>query len=552
VLPLARRRATALAAAGIALAAFVLYVATLAPGITWSNLGADGGDLLTAAFTWGIPHPTGYPTYLVILRVFAALVPVGEPAFRGNLMSAAAAGLAAGAVFLAARRASAAVRSSATAAPTAVGSPNATAGARPGLTASWVPAAAALVAAAGAAASRELWSQATITEVYALNALFAGVLLAGCAVALMREPAALARRSGALPFVLVFLLGLGLGNHVTLGFAVGPLVVVVAYICWRATPTARSALLLAASFAAGLAVYMYAPIASSQQPPVNWGHPHTVSGFWWMVSGSIYRGYAFGLAPSLFPGRVATWADFLLSQYTIIGLWLGLAGLYALWLRCRMFAAGSAMGVVLVSFYAIGYSTPDSFLYLIPAFLIFAVWIAAGLTWLTVAALRLPALARSPRRAVIVASGLLAAAAVAIPGFSLLANAASIHLRDDRAARDFVSAAFETAGTDSVILASDSERVFSLWYQTYLGDSERDVMVVSVPHLQFDWYWDDLRRQYPDRVPPELPAGFDARVDALIAHNLGVTPVFAASRTGTMDRYGLVEDGPIYRIDALR
>ena len=552
MLPFARRKATILAAASISLAAFALYVATLAPGITWSNLGADGGDLLTAAFTWGIPHPTGYPTYLVVLRGFAALVPVGDPAFRGNLLSATAAGLAAGAVFLAARRASVTVGSSATVTPVAAGASAPAPGARPWRTAPWIPTAAALVAALAAAAGRELWSQATITEVYALNALFAGALLAGCAVALVRGPAAVDRRNGALPFMLVFVLWLGLGNHVTLGFAVGPLVAAVAYTCWRAEPTARRGLLLIGWFAAGLAVYMYAPIASSQQPPLNWGHPHTASGFWWMVSGSIYRDYAFGLAPSLLPGRVATWADFLLAQYTVVGLWLGLAGLYALWSRCRTFAAGSAVGTVLVSFYAIGYSTPDSFLYLIPAFLMFAVWIAAGLTWLTAAALRLPVLAGAPRQSVIAATGLLAAATVAVPGYSLFANAGSLSLRDDRAARDFVTAAFETAGQGSVIFASDSERVFSLWYQSYLADPARQVMVVSVPHLQFDWYWDDIRRQYPSRVPLEPPAGFDARVDALIAHNLGVTPVFAASRTGILDRYGLVEDGVIYRIDALR
>jgi hypothetical protein len=537
--PITRPRASILAAAGVTAAALVLYLTTVAPGITWSNLGADGGDLVTAAFTWGIPHPTGYPTYLLALRTFATFVPVGEPAFRGNLLSATAAALAAGMVFLAAYRLAGAVRS-----------PDSRAGRPPGAQISWLPLGAALVAALGAAMGRELWSQATIAEVYALNALFASVIVAGCAAALVRGPETPAGRL--LPVVLAFLLGLGLGNHVTLAFAVGPLVIAVAYASWRTGRSLRHASVLIASLAMGLAVYMYAPVASSRQPPINWGHPDTLSGFWWMISGSIYRDYAFGLAPSLLPGRIATWADFFLSQYTVIGLWLGIAGLYTLWLRWRVLAATSAAGVVLVSLYAIGYSTPDSFLYLIPAFLVFAVWIAVGLTWLVHELLRLSALASRPRHLVWLAGAALAAAAIAIPGFSLYSNAGTLNLRDDRAARDFVAAAFGTAGPGSVILAADSQRVFSLWYQAYVAQPEADVLVVSLPHLQFDWYWRDLHRQFADRVPPEPPAGFDARIDRVIAHNLGQTPVFAASRTDILRRYQLDEDGVIYRIDPLR
>ena len=31
--------------------ALIVYLATLAPGLTWANNGADGGDLITAAVT---------------------------------------------------------------------------------------------------------------------------------------------------------------------------------------------------------------------------------------------------------------------------------------------------------------------------------------------------------------------------------------------------------------------------------------------------------------------------------------------------------------------
>lgn len=519
---------------------FALYVSTMAPGITWSSLGADGGDLLTAAFTWGIPHPSGYPTYLLVLRAFATLVPMGDPAFRGNLMSATFAALASGLVFVAASRIALTVsRYAAPGAPRARPVPR------------WVPIGAATVAVLGAGAAREFWSQATITEVYALNAFFFALIVAGFTSLLVRESPG--QRDRWIVASLCLALGVGLGNHLTLALAGGPLVAVAALQWWnRSGRGARNLALVVAPFVAGLAVYLYAPIASLQQPPVNWGHPHTPEGFWWMVSGSIYRDYSFGVEPRLLPGRIATWADFFLSQYSLIGLWLGLAGLYVLGQRFRQFAASTAVAVLLVSLYAVGYDTPDSYLYLIPAFLMFAIWIAAGITW---AAVVIHGYAGARWRVAwqtVAVTAVLIAAAVAIPGFSLYSNSARLNLRDDHDARDFARGAFETAGPDSVILASDTERVFALWYQAYVGEPETRVAVVSIPHLQFDWYWDDLRRQFPERVPDGPPRSFNARVDALIGHNLGVRPVYAASRTTVLDRYTLTVEGVIFEIEGLR
>ncbi|MBI4219889.1 MAG: hypothetical protein HY682_07095, partial [Chloroflexi bacterium] len=352
---------------------------------------------------------------------------------------------------------------------------------------------------------------------------------------------------------LAFTLGVGLGNHLTLALAGGPLVAFAALRWWDRNGRGPSDLVVAlAPFAAGLAVYLYSPIASVQRPPLNWGHPHTPAGFWWMISGSIYRDYAFGIENRLLPGRIATWADFFLSQYTLVGLWLGLAGAYVLGQRFRRFAMSTVVAVLLVSLYAVGYNTPDSYLYLIPAFLVFAVWIAAGITW-AATAVHAYILARLRGAWPAIAAGvLLLAVAVAIPGFSLYANAAKLNLRNDRAAQEFASNAFETAGPDSIILASDTERVFALWYQAYVAERPANITVVSIPHLQFDWYWDDLRRQFPERVPEVPPKAFSARVDALIGHNLGARRVFAASQMQLLDRYALTAEGVIFDIEGLR
>ncbi|HMB21839.1 MAG TPA: DUF2723 domain-containing protein, partial [Anaerolineales bacterium] len=75
-----------------------VYSLTLAPGLTWANFGSDGGDLIAAAATGGVAHPSGYPLYLLLARLFQ-VIPIGTLAFRTNLLSATAITLAAILVF---------------------------------------------------------------------------------------------------------------------------------------------------------------------------------------------------------------------------------------------------------------------------------------------------------------------------------------------------------------------------------------------------------------------------------------------------------------------
>ena len=64
-------------------AVFTLLVAGAAPSIDW----LDSGSLLSSAFRLGVPHPPGEPGWLAPARI-AQLVPVGDLAFRVNVLSA--------------------------------------------------------------------------------------------------------------------------------------------------------------------------------------------------------------------------------------------------------------------------------------------------------------------------------------------------------------------------------------------------------------------------------------------------------------------------------
>lgn len=67
-----------------------LYWLTLAPHATWANLGSDSGELIAVAVVRGVPHPTGYPTYLLLLHLLELLplpIPSTAPALRYGLLS---------------------------------------------------------------------------------------------------------------------------------------------------------------------------------------------------------------------------------------------------------------------------------------------------------------------------------------------------------------------------------------------------------------------------------------------------------------------------------
>ncbi len=126
-----------------------VYLSTLAPGLSWANHGADGGDFISAAATGGVPHPTGYPTYLVLMRLFQ-MIPLGSLAYRTNFLSAVCAVIAAVFVCLSIARL-----------PFLPGRLN------------WVGGG---IAALAYGLAPLVWSQAVITEVYSLQALFTAVL----------------------------------------------------------------------------------------------------------------------------------------------------------------------------------------------------------------------------------------------------------------------------------------------------------------------------------------------------------------------------------------
>src|SRR5262249_9474379 len=64
-------------------AALLLYLRGMAPGLLWG----DSAEMQILAAIGGVAHPTGYPLFTLVARLFVA-IGRGEPAAGANLVSA--------------------------------------------------------------------------------------------------------------------------------------------------------------------------------------------------------------------------------------------------------------------------------------------------------------------------------------------------------------------------------------------------------------------------------------------------------------------------------
>jgi hypothetical protein len=79
----------------IGLSALALYVRTAAPSLLWG----DSAEFQTLSYTLGMTHPSGYMTQIMLGKLFT-YIPVGNIAYRVNLMSAFFGALAVAQVYL--------------------------------------------------------------------------------------------------------------------------------------------------------------------------------------------------------------------------------------------------------------------------------------------------------------------------------------------------------------------------------------------------------------------------------------------------------------------
>ncbi len=353
--PANSRQSTDWVGPGLALASLVVFMFALPQDITWG----DGPELAASAWVLGVPHPTGYPLYMLLLHGFQWL-PFGSVAFRGHLFSAVCLSISLWVLYSFLRNALSTVY-----------------GTR--VVASHFPAALSVVS---LSLTPIIWPTATQTEVYAMFILLYVITLRLLFLFVYSPQPCLVW--------LCLIMGLQLVHHRMALFLI--LAVIVVIVIRLYTPVGISAktiqikrtsyLFAFAGLIAPLSFLLYFPIRASAGPAINWYNPQTLERLYALISGELYAGVLKnGLA---LWAQNASWARlyYYLSLpflcYSVLALWI-LFGFGVMIARLRWLGIFtlvlSLIHIVFVMLYVVG----DWTVFYSPVLLLFTIPLSFGL-----------------------------------------------------------------------------------------------------------------------------------------------------------------------------
>jgi hypothetical protein len=455
------------AAAAVFLVALAIYLRTLLPGSGFW----DTAEAQTVPHTLSIFHPTGFPTYTLLGWLWSQL-PLGEVAWRMNLMSAVSlAGASALAVLVAGQLTDERHR--------------------------WAVAGAAAVAGLAFAFASEPWRNALRADVHALH-IFIAALIVWLLVTWAAAEQAGARRAGGWLMAAALAFGLGMGNHPLTGLmaiGIGAWVLLSAPHFWRRW---RLILACAGLLALGLAVYAYIPIraVTPPEPPLFYARPNTFEQFRYLVFAEQFRNL-FDPFSAPFADLGAKWndAERVLSRQFVGPGWL-VAALGASVLVVRRPAAFSFLALLVIAnvFYSMNFRDGDIDRYYLLSTLVGAVLIGVAVGAFGAAAARAFAEAsrwtlgiRGRRRLAAVAGGVVLLLAALLPTISLAALYRERDQSQNRDADRWVASVHGVLPSDAVLISWWSYST-PLWYHRWILGQRPDVKIIDERNILDDGY----------------------------------------------------------------
>lgn len=429
----------------VAVVALIAACAAMLPGVAYW----DTAELQAVGPLLGTAHPGGFPTY-VVLGWLASIVlqPFGEPAFRMNLFAGLCVAVAAGITVDLVR---ALTRS------TLLG----------------------VVAGLGLALTPVAWSIGTHAEAHALHLAFVALLLRLLVAWESRILGAGHADRYLVGASIVF--GLSVGNHsLTLLLAL-PIALFVRWVQPRIWSHRRLVTLCAAALVTTVVlVYLELPLrAGPFRSALVYGRPDTWDGFWYVVLGEQFRANLVNPFGDV-PGKVAALVDRTVVQFGPLAPLIPVAFAATVVRRPRV-AGLTGLAVAITVVFAASYQNADIGRYYLGPALMAWTWLAILGAWAVGAAARLVrSLTSAPvpigERAILPAIAavlLIGPTVVAIP-----ARHATVDLRQDRGAADWLDRAFRVMDPGAVIVSWWSYST-PLWYGQRVEGRRPDLVIID-------------------------------------------------------------------------
>jgi hypothetical protein len=432
---------TAIVPLAVVLVALAAIAPTVQPGVGFW----DTAEAQTVPPVLGIMHPTGFPAYVLLgWLATQVLAPLGEPAFRMNLLSALLVATAAGLTGVLVRRLTGS-------APIGV------------------------AAGIGLALTPIAWAIGTRADAHALHLALAALLM----VTLLEwDRRRAAGGSGADRWLVAasVAFGLAIANHsltLLLAPAIGLFVLAVEPAILRRPRLV--AVCLVAIVATAAVLYLELPLrAGPFRAPLVYGRPETLDGFRYIVLAEQFRGSLIDPLGDL-PGKIRNLAGLTAAQFGILAPLIPV-GFIATIRRAPRYALLTGLAALTTVFFAASYANADiSRYYLVPALIAWS-WLAVLAATAVEALEAMTGPDESPAG---VAAAVLLGLALLIPSLGALPErSARLDLSRDRSAPRWLDAALGAMEPNAVVVSWWSYST-PLWYAQHVEGRFADGFIVD-------------------------------------------------------------------------
>lgn len=471
----------------VGLGSFLFFFSFQAIGIS----GGDSGDLVAAAFEFGVPHPPGYPLY-TLLTWAATRIPLLTPAWRSGLVSSIPHAITLVFVYLLVKRISGSIL-------------------------------AGLFATLMLLGNYLFFLYSVTPEVFALFDLFVILLIYFLDS----------------PYLFAFLFGLSLTHHHVILF----LAPAIGYIFYKNYKRYidYNRYIIGFLFLLGLLPYLYIPLAARGGAIVNWDRAVDWQGFLRLLTRQDYGSFVangfYGSLPIHRLLQLQAYGRFLLLDLTWIAVALGTVGFIFLWKRERRMFWLLFLSLLFIGpgffFYAsfplmnrFSLGTYERFL--LPSYTILAVVMGVGLGQLV----------RIKRLFLILFLLPLIIGAMTVWRFW--------GLREDRTADHLGEDIVASLPQESILLLSRDTPLFISQYMRYALSFRPDVKLLHANRLWSMDYPGTIRLRFPGLVVPESEPGKFA-LDFVKAnrerHSIYTNTTFPVD-----DGWFWVQQGLVYRL----
>ncbi|MFQ6003279.1 MAG: DUF2723 domain-containing protein [Candidatus Zixiibacteriota bacterium] len=499
---------------------FAIYIFTMCPTIYWE----DSAAFSAVNSILGIPHPPGFPIYVLLGRGFS-LLPIENHAFRSNLMSAFWGCVSLMILYLLMLQLFKEIKSC----DDAFGR---------GLSPTrkkWISQMGMVVGVLFFAFSSAFWLQTIRAEVYTLN-LFLTLLLIFLLIKWSQKKDA--NFSFKILILFSFVLGLSFTNHPLLVIALLPTFLVFLFIHsfrWgrglTPAPTGelKKIIILLAFFILGISLYLFLPIRSQLSPAINWGRPDSVANLFSYITRSSQSTSV--AASSVVPYLSRFWftLSFPVIQFSLPLFWLGVLGAYSMFKKSRrlfMFTFLLFIFNLFTATWATDFSLRNYDLlgYLLPSLSIFAIWFAMGIFFFTESILKVGRVSRRrrdtrqnqcqvalplkrDRKPTYIFKVSFCGLILSLPIFQIARNFDQCNKRSTSWAYQYADRILNSVKKNALILVGDDNTLTTLWYLNYAEKKRPDVKIVSRSAFTQKSHRDQLQKQYKQVSLPKIELG---------------------------------------------